>query len=112
MSEGKVILVLVAVATLAYSSCAAVKKRRLDLEEIVVLAMNMAASVTGAYIFIGAFKVATNSSQNSVWAGITGVCMVIYFSQKIIASFVGIVTCEMPPQNGPNNPGSADPPHA
>lgn len=101
MSESRVTLLAVAVALIAYTICAIFKKGKVGLEEVVVLAMNMVGAVTGIYIFLGSFRV-VNEFQNSVWAGITGVCMMIYFLQKIGIAYVELFSREIQRQEPPS----------
>jgi len=100
MSETRVTLALAAVAVIALFALR-YKKKELNLEELVVLAMNVVGATTGGYIFVGAFRMGNDLSQNATWAGITGVCMVIYFFHKIRLAFTGPAPTEIRPQEPP-----------
>jgi len=99
MNETRVTLIVAAIAVVSFAVMTTFKKKESNLEEIVVLAMNVVGAVTGVYIFVGAFRGIEDLTQNSTWAGITGICMVIYFFGKIRMAFLRLFSEEARPQN-------------
>ena len=78
LNETSVTLVITALGLLWVCITAAVKKRDVSIHELWMFAVLLVTSVTGVFIFFGAFPVIQTSPQNGLWGGVTGVCMAIY----------------------------------
>jgi hypothetical protein len=98
MTQTVVTLSCAAVVAISYAACAVWRKGACKFEDLFLSAFNSVAAVTGVYIFVGALTGKGLSGQDFVWAGITGVCMSIYWSVKLLDSFRGLFTSGVRPQ--------------
>jgi multidrug transporter EmrE-like cation transporter len=78
LNEPSVTLFLTAGGLLWVWFTAIAKKRDMTIHDLWMFAVLLVTSITGVFIFFGAFPVIQTSPQNGLWGGVTGVCMAIY----------------------------------
>ncbi len=86
-NEGIVTLVFVAIVGLAFWIRSMICSGACKLDAFAFLLLSAVGIVTGIYIFGGALKHATGSSQDIIWGGITGFILTLYSVEQAYKCF-------------------------
>jgi hypothetical protein len=86
VSQPYIILIASALGMAVYAGCAIKTHRTLKADDLLTFALWCAASVTGIFAFVGAFRLSKQVGQetNGLYVGIFGLCLVWLSVQKAV----------------------------